>query len=262
MADDGLSPLAEAVAEEVVEFGLRIDGLDRSLDVVGDPAKLDALFIVDDVTTAGIAIAWLANAADIDHQPQAAVGDAIARSGVDGTHKTHVRGKHTRHVRVALKADVGDKREQLFHLLDVLGVFGKDILVGWSSRRTMNEQCVSFGDRSRQAANELHPLATDIGTVAPALNLLTSPKDRLLGCDVEPLGIEQRAAVVVAQHTERKFPGVIETAAWFRAIADHVTEANDAIDILAGNIFQYRFEGSQVAMNVADDSGSCHNDCW
>jgi hypothetical protein len=68
-SDVALPPFPEPVAEKVIEFGFGFDGLDRFFNVVGDSAKLDLVFIEDDIAAARIPISGLSDAADIDHQP-------------------------------------------------------------------------------------------------------------------------------------------------------------------------------------------------
>ena len=60
-----LPPFAQPVAEEVFQVGDGVDLLDRRLDVVLDPAEADGVVVEQDVAGPPVAVARLADRADV-----------------------------------------------------------------------------------------------------------------------------------------------------------------------------------------------------
>ena len=147
---------------------------------------------------------------------------------------------------------------KLFHFFAVLRIFGKDVLVGRLTRRTMYKQRTALAMRAWHLAQVLHPAATCFGAVFAKLQLRSRPKDRLLGSNVEPFGIKQRTAIVVAQNTELELHRLVQALAGVRTVANHIAKAHDPIDVLSSNVFQYGFQCRQVSVNVAQDGCSSH----
>src|SRR5205085_12598450 len=96
-----LPPLAEPVAEEVVEVVDAVDVLDRRLDVVLDPAEADGFVVQQDVTGPPVAIARLADRADVA-QRLAAV-EPVDRVDLLRAVELQVLGEDARDVGVALE---------------------------------------------------------------------------------------------------------------------------------------------------------------
>jgi hypothetical protein len=124
----------------------------------------------------------------------------------------------------------------------------------------MNEEYMTLVNEAGKPADVRHPLATSLWTVIATFNLCAGPKNRLLRRDIKSLGIEQRAAIVVAQYTKREFHRAVEALAWGGSVTDHVAQANDSVNVLAIDIFQNRFERGQVSVNIANDRGACHKE--
>lgn len=81
----------------------------------------------DDVAAAGVAVAGLADAADVDHDLLLVEFEFAADFG--RRIKAAVLGKHARHVGVALEAVLVDETKNPFDLPLVVNVFGKNVLV-------------------------------------------------------------------------------------------------------------------------------------
>ncbi len=89
------------------------------------------------------------------------------------------------------------------------------------------------------------------GVSGMVFQLAAGPKDRLFGGGIEAFGIEQRAAVMVAEHTEREFHHDVQTFAGLGSVPDDIAQADDAIDLLRLNVRQHGLERSQVTVNIA-----------
>ncbi len=257
-SDGPLTAFSETVAQKVIEFRFGFDGLDCLFNIVLDSAELDRFFVEDDVTTAWIPISGLADAADIDHQSLTTVAGVVTSTRVGWPNEPQVSRENTWYMGVTLKTEVRDQRKQLLHLLQILCIFGEHVLVCRSAGRAVDEQHISLVNQSRQRTNHLHSPAACIGAVAATFNLGSCPKNRLFGRDVEPFGIEQGTAIVVAQDAKLEFRNTIEALTRCGAVADHVAQADNSIDILIRNIRQHRFEGGEVSMDIAENRGSCH----
>ncbi len=108
-----------------------------------------------------------------------------------------------------------------------------------------------------QLAQEL-PAALVVRPVVRVLELLAGPEDRSLGADVEPVGVEHRSLVVVAQQGHLAvFHHQVDALARVRAVADDVAQAIDLGDPLGLDVGQDDFEGFEVPVNIADQ-GAAH----
>jgi hypothetical protein len=62
-----LLPFEEPISVEVIEFGNGEDLLPRDAGWILNPAKLNRISVVDDITAAGVVVSRLTNAPDVDH---------------------------------------------------------------------------------------------------------------------------------------------------------------------------------------------------
>ncbi len=254
---NSLPTFSETMTEKIIELRLCFDRLHGFFDIVFDASEFDALAVVDYVTATGITIPWLANTANVHHHSLARVTDPVTRSNIAGPHKAKITGKDPGNMGVPLKTNAWHQGEQLLHLFDVLSVLGENVFVGRAPRRAMHKQRIPFIDNTRQSANELHPTPPLLRTVIWRLNSRPRPKDGLLGSQVEPLGIEQSTTVVVPQHAEVELARLVQTFTRRWTIPDHISQANDPVNILPINILQHGLQSRVVAMDIADDGGSC-----
>ena len=253
------TPVAEPQAQVLVKIRLSVDLANRTVDVIADPAKPDRLFIVDDITAAGVTVTRLSHTTNVDHPSLFVIRHLIARVGIGRSDEAEVLGKDSRYMGVTLKADARNHGKQLFHLFDVLGVFWKDILVGGASGRSVDEQRGSLINHARQAADVLHSPPACIGTIGSHLDLGTRPENRLFGRYIESLRIKQGAAVMIAKDAKIEFHRLVDALAGRRTVANDVSQTDDSVDILAGDILQDCLKSGQVSVDIADDGGSCHN---
>ena len=72
LARSSSTPIAKAVAEEVVQVGDVADLADRRLDIIFDTAETDEFALEEDVAGARVAVARLADGADVDDRLVAA----------------------------------------------------------------------------------------------------------------------------------------------------------------------------------------------
>ena len=134
----------------------------------------------------------------------------------------------------------------------------------------MNEQCVVLAHGSGQSAEEIHPhsrrrqlhdaavFGWRVFCFAVGFELASRPEDGLFGGCVEAFGVEQRAAVVIAEHTELELHHDIQALAGLGTITDDIAQANDSVDVLGFNVLKDRLQCSQIAVNIAKDRSSSH----
>ena len=185
-----LTPVAETQSQVLVQIRFGVDFAHGAVNVVGDPPKLDGLFVIHDITTARVTVTRLSHAADVDHPTLVAVGYAVPGIGINRPNEAKILGKNAWHMRVTLKADSRHHGKQLFHFLDVLRVFGKHILISWATGRTVYEQRCALIDHARQVADVLHSRSACFRTIMPALYLGTRPENCLLGGYIESLRVK------------------------------------------------------------------------
>ena len=246
----GLASFSEPFSQEIIEFGNSEDFVHRGIDVVFHASKLELVLIHDHVATSPIAVARLANTADVDHG--FLIGQRVAIVQFFGTQKLHVQRKDTRSVRVTLEAVVLDHGEEFLHFSPVVDILRENVLVDWVSDRTVNEQDFFFHDRTGEFRQEGQPGPRAL-FVASTLELLSGPENRLFGSGAEAFGIDQGTIVVIAENARVHFHDAVQAFAGVGAVTDHITQADDAIALLILDIRENRLEGFEVAMNVAYD---------
>ncbi len=99
-----------------------------------------------------------------------------------------------------LKTVTPHKLEQPFHLAMIVDILGEDVFTQGIARRAVDEKEVAIAVRPGQLAQEL-PAALIVVSIGGRFELLARPEDRPLRADVEPVRVEHRPLVVVAQQT-------------------------------------------------------------
>ena len=85
------------------------------------------------------------------------IADVVAVWHLARPNKTQIGGKNSGDVGMALEAQMGDQRKQLFHFLAVLDVLGHHVFIGRPAWRPVDEQGVLFADGAWQTAQEIQP---------------------------------------------------------------------------------------------------------
>ena len=117
----------------------------------------------------------------------------------------------------------------------------------------MDEEVAVLAVAARPLGEELPALLADRARLGRRFELGPRPEDGPLGRLVEPVGVEHRPLVVVAQQDELAVHHQVDALARVRAVADDVAEAVDLADALGFDVRQHGLEGFQVAVDVADD---------
>src|SRR5262249_28781724 len=121
-------------------------------------------------------------------------------------------------------------------------------------RRAVDEQEGVVAERPRQLAQEL-PAALVVLAVARALELLAGPEDRALGADVEPVGVEHRPLVVVAQEGDpAALHHPVDTLTGVGPVTDDIAQAIDLGDLLRLDVVEDDLQGFEVPVDVTDQS--------
>src|SRR5947209_706973 len=189
--NDGLPAFAEAVAEEILQVVDGVNLLDRRLDVVLDAAVADRLVVEQDVAGPPVAVARLADRADVA-QRLAAV-EAVDVLNLVGAVELEALGKDARHVRVPLEAVAVHQGEDALHLPLVVDVLGEDVLVERVAGRAVDVQEAVLAEAARAFGQELPALLAGLAALAGRLELVARPEDGPLGGRVEALGVEHGA---------------------------------------------------------------------
>ena len=110
--------------------------------------------------------------------------------------------------------------------------------------------------RPGQFAQEL-PAALVVVAIGGRFELLSRPENGALGADVEPVGVEHRPLVVVAQ--QGHLAGLhhpIDALARIGTVADDVAQAKNLGDPLRLDVVEHHFQGFEVPMNITDQSAA------
>ena len=146
-----LPPFPEPIAEEVVEIGNGVNLVPRFFPRILDPFVRNRLFGEDDVTGSLIAVARLANAANVAERFAAI--EFVRAAHFVGRDELECFGKNAGNVRVALETISLDQSEDSFHLALVVNIFGEDVFVQRIASGTVNEEVAIFLVRSRPFGN-------------------------------------------------------------------------------------------------------------
>jgi hypothetical protein len=145
------------------------------------------------------------------------------------------------------------KIEDAFHLPLVVHVLGEDVLVERVARAAVDEQVAVLAVAAGPLGQELPALLAHRAGLAGRFELLPRPEDGPLGGGVEPVRVEHRALVVVAQEHQLAVHHQVDALARVGAVPDHVSEAVDLADAQRLDVGQHGLEGFQVPVDVADD---------
>ena len=111
--------------------------------------------------------------------------------------------------------------------------------------------------RPGQLAEEL-PAPLVVRPVVGILELLAGPEDRPLGADVEPVGVEHRPLVMVAQERDLAvLHHPVDALAGIGTVADDVAQAKDLGHPLGLDVVEDDLQGFEVPVNIADQ-GAAH----
>ena len=143
----------------------------------------------------------------------------------------------TWHVRMTLETDTGNEREDLFELLGIVDVLGKDIFAQWITGRAMYEQSLTLLVRSRKPTQEM-PAAESIFLRFARFELFPGPEDRLFGPLAETFGIEQSGLIVVAENAQIELSHNVDAFPRIGTVADDIPQAVDPIDTMRLDVLQ------------------------
>jgi hypothetical protein len=107
------------------------------------------------------------------------------------------------------------------------------------------------------------PAAIDLfATAASVFQLVARPKDGSLRAAVESLRIEHRPLIVIAQQAHAAtLDHFVEAFARAGAIADDVSQTEDIVNFLFGDVRKHALQSFKVAVDVTDYRAShCGND--
>ena len=210
---------------------------------------MDDVVLEDDVAGAGVAVAGLADGADVDEG--FVFGQAVLVAEFFGAEEIEALGEDAGDVGVALEAVVFDHREDFFHLPLVVDVFGEDVFVQGVAGRAVDEHQAVFAEVAGAFAEEVPPLGVIDGTAAGHFQLFASPKNGSFGTRVEAFGVEQGTLIVVSQDTKFAFHDTVDALAWIGTVADDVAQAKDFVNPLLFDVSQHNLQCFQVAVDIA-----------
>src|ERR1051325_567256 len=139
--------IAEPIAEKVIQIGNLMDLANRRVDVILDAAEVHVRTIKQNIASTPIAVARLADGADIDHRfasiELVQVVDFFGRAELVRV-ILQTFGEHAGNVSMALEAIFFDQRKDAIHFALVVDVFGKDVFVEGIARGAVNEEMAVF----------------------------------------------------------------------------------------------------------------------
>ncbi len=99
------------------------------------------------------------------------------------------------------------------------------------------------------------PAALVVDPIARTFELLARPENRALGTDVEPVRVEHRPLVVIAEQGNLAIlPDSIDAFPGIRTIADDVAQAENLGNPLRLDVLEHHLQGFQVPMDITDQS--------
>ena len=121
--------------------------------------------------------------------------------------------------------------------------------MGW--RGAVHEEITVFLEDARPVGQELPAFFLGLALFAGRFQLATRPKDGSLRWRIEPVGIEHRALIVVAEQDNLALHHQVDALARVRAVADDVAQAIDVGNIVALYVLQDGLKRLEVAVDVA-----------
>src|SRR5687767_1394978 len=109
-----LATFAESVAEKIVEFRILVDLFARDLEGILDALEVHRIGFEHHVARAGIAVARLTHATDVDQR--FSVGEGVREIDLFRNEEVEIFGEDTRDVGVSLEAMSLHKAKDFFHL--------------------------------------------------------------------------------------------------------------------------------------------------
>ena len=224
-----------------------------------DAAKPHRVILQNQVTGARIAVPWLTDAPAIHHRLAVRELESLLLLRARFWHRWRDEVgsgcEDSRNVGVPLETVFPEQLEDVLHLERVVDVFWKNVFVQRSSGGAMHKQQVSLGMHTREFTEEVAELVGGIPRHSIVLfELGTSPANRLLSTDVESVWIEEGPLIVVAQqHQAAPVADEFHALAGIGAVANHVTQTGDGVDLLLVDILEYGTESLEIAVDVADD---------
>jgi len=209
----------------------------------------------DDVAGAGVAVAGLADAADVDDGALFLdlVHGVVGQLG--GRIEVGVVEEDAGLMGVADEADAGVEALEVGE--DLLGVgedvLGEDVLIHGAARGGVDEEDVAFLVAHGELAEEAPAGGAERG-IGLGVEDVAGPVTGAFGGGVEIGGLVEDGVVVVA-HDGGAAAGAdeVDALARIRTIADDVAETDDLLDAALGEIVEDGLEGFEIGVNVADD---------
>ena len=107
---------------------------------------------------------------------------------------------------------------------------------------------------ARQFTQEF-PAPLVVDPIGGTFELLARPENRALGPDVEPVRVEHRPLVVIAQQGNlANLSDSIDAFPRIRAIADDVAQTENLGNPLRLDVLEHHLQGFQVPMDITDQS--------
>ncbi len=246
----GSATIPQPVAEEIVQFGNRVNLGNRLLEVVGNAAEVDRVVLDDDIGGTRISVSRLADGPDVNEDllfPQIEFESELFRRV-----EIVIFRKDPGDVGVSLKAILVHQPENTFHFPLVVDVFREDVFIQWIPGRAVNKQKRAFPSHSGEIAEKLP--ASFIADWISGFQHLPGPEDCPFGSGIETFRIEESRLIVVAKNCD--FTAThhqIDAFPRIRSVTDNIPQTVDLLNPLLVDIGQHRFQGFQIAMDIADD---------
>jgi DMSO/TMAO reductase YedYZ molybdopterin-dependent catalytic subunit len=133
----GSATVAKPISEKVVQLGDRVNLLNRLIEVILNAMELNLIAVESNVRRSRIVVSGLSHGPYIHHV--SAVTESMAKVDFFRSKKLHGIGKHARNVRVPLKTNSVNQREDLLHLNLIVDIIRENILIQRVASRSMHK---------------------------------------------------------------------------------------------------------------------------
>jgi hypothetical protein len=247
--ETGSATVAKPVTEEVFKVGNSVDLLDRSVDVVFNPAVADSLAVKEDVAGTPIAVPRLTDRTNIA-QGLSAI-EVIAIVNFFGTVKFQRLREDARNVGVTLETIAVHESKNALHLPLIVNILGKNVFVQRIASRPVDIEKAVLPKGTRSFGEEFPASLPILSRLDGGLELGPGPEDGPLGWGIESFRVKHCALIVIAQENNLALHDQIHAFAWIGAVANHVSQTIDFCYIACGYVVENSLQGFKVAMNIA-----------
>jgi hypothetical protein len=156
---------------------------------------------------------------------------------------------------MSLKAIPLEHRKELLHLPSIMNILGKDVFVERIADGPVDEEQVSFANRSRQTCQESQAFSRQFG-IGPFFQLSPCPKNRLLGGGTKTFWVDQSPIIVIPQNAGIHLQDIVDALAWIGSVANAIAKAYNSFTGLPRNVSEHPFERFEVTVNIANNGYS------